>query len=205
MNNQYTPKETIRRSLINFPSLYQEPADVLHHLFAVIGNGFEWVNGHLINSWEDERDDPTQWIQDQIDDAADSPSLKLYYRKMMHTYQFTKDNMEDILEHGDTRYAGTYYPLSQYSRILCVPDDVSNEWLKAAYQFASDALVAFRMQFGVEGAQTQKDFKTYEELALKYDDMLISRGVHSTYAEREELVMEMTKELIAKRLATNME
>ncbi len=196
--NKFTPKETIRRGLLNFPSLYQEPADVLHHLFAVIGNGFEWFDGNLV-SWYSEEKDADVWLQEQIDDAVNSnmPSLVLHYRQMQHSYQFIKDNIEDIIEHGDTRYAGDYYPLSSYSRIMTVPDDVTDEWLKAAYQFASDALTAYRMKaMGSKTVEENPEFIKYQELATKYDNMLIARGIHSTHEERAKLIDELMEEMV---------
>ena len=38
---------TIQEMFDNYPTLFKERADCLDHLFCVIGNGYEWVNGEL--------------------------------------------------------------------------------------------------------------------------------------------------------------
>ena len=39
---------TIQDCFDNYPSLFKERADVLNHLFCTIGNGYDWVNGELV-------------------------------------------------------------------------------------------------------------------------------------------------------------
>ena len=43
-----TLKNNIRESLLYFPIIYDNALDVLHHMYCVIGNGYEWVNGELV-------------------------------------------------------------------------------------------------------------------------------------------------------------
>jgi hypothetical protein len=43
-----TLKNNIRESLLYFPTIYDNALDVLHHLYCVNGNGYEWVNGELV-------------------------------------------------------------------------------------------------------------------------------------------------------------
>jgi hypothetical protein len=40
---------TIQDMFDNYPTLFKERADCLDHLFCAIGNGYEWVNGELID------------------------------------------------------------------------------------------------------------------------------------------------------------
>lgn len=39
----------VKLSLLKYPTLYKNRLDVLVHVFAVIGNGLEWVNGELVS------------------------------------------------------------------------------------------------------------------------------------------------------------
>lgn len=39
---------TIQEMFDSYPTLFKERADCLSHLFCVIGNGYEWVNGELV-------------------------------------------------------------------------------------------------------------------------------------------------------------
>ena len=41
---------TIQEMFDNDPTLFTERADCLNHLFCVIGNGYEWVDGELVDS-----------------------------------------------------------------------------------------------------------------------------------------------------------
>ena len=43
-----TLKNNIRASLLYYPVIFVNALDVLHHLFCVNGNGFEWLNGELV-------------------------------------------------------------------------------------------------------------------------------------------------------------
>ena len=43
-----TLKNNIRESLLYYPSIFVNALDVLHHLYCVNGNGYEWVNGELV-------------------------------------------------------------------------------------------------------------------------------------------------------------
>lgn len=76
-----------------YPSLFVDEADVLDHLFFTIGNGYEWVEGQLVDVCE-ERDD--QYVErtqkkrierahkrlaDALNDHGEDCSLVPYYRE----------------------------------------------------------------------------------------------------------------------------
>lgn len=42
-----TLKDTVKDSLIMFPSIHKNIIDVYDHLFCTIGNGYEWIDGEL--------------------------------------------------------------------------------------------------------------------------------------------------------------
>lgn len=44
-----TFEKTLQSMFDHYPGLFQERSDCLDHLFCVIGNGFEWVNGELVD------------------------------------------------------------------------------------------------------------------------------------------------------------
>jgi hypothetical protein len=44
-----TVKESLRISLLLYPSILQNKWAVYHHWFAVNGNGYEWENGELVD------------------------------------------------------------------------------------------------------------------------------------------------------------
>lgn len=202
MKTQNTVNETIKKALLQYPSLFRTPADVLHHMFSVIGNGMEWEDGQLVSNFRVEKDDPEQWIVDQINEAKEKDfldGLALDYEIMLHMYQFTKNNIDRIVEHGETRYSGDYYPLCRYSRVVSAAKDsilptLADDWLKALYRYCEDSMVAFRMKLNT-AAEENADFNQYSELSKVFDNELIRRGIHSTLKERQELMDKLIKEL----------
>lgn len=44
-----SPENVIKKCLIHYPNLFGNRADVMEHLFLTIGNGYEWVNGELVD------------------------------------------------------------------------------------------------------------------------------------------------------------
>ena len=59
-----TLEKTIQSMFDHFPFLFQDRADCLNHLFCVLGNEYEWVDGELI---KDENREP---IHDLVDGKA---------------------------------------------------------------------------------------------------------------------------------------
>ena len=43
-----TLQNNIRESLLYYPGIFDNALDVLHHMYCVIGNGYKWVNGELV-------------------------------------------------------------------------------------------------------------------------------------------------------------
>jgi hypothetical protein len=189
-------KDTIKRSMLGYPSLYRTPGDVLHQLFAVNGNGYEWHHGELAYCGGFvEREDGEEWIKTQIAEAADDRyGLQLYYEHMLHEFQFTKQHIDRIIEHGETRYTSQLYPLCQYAGIMTVPADVKDDWLEAAYRFCEDSMVTIRQRHE-RTSEDDRHMALFKELRDKFDAMLIERGLHSTLAEREETTRKLVKML----------
>lgn len=199
MSTQNTFKETIKRSLIDYPTLYTTPGDVVHHLFSVNGNGMEWHNGQLVSRFQTDKQSGLGYLRQCIKEAKEQnmESLVLYYQQILHNYRFFLNNSKRIVDHGEYRYNGSYYELCGYAKIMCVPENdqghllVDDDWLKGMYEYASSALVSFRMKKN----ENHPDFKAYEFLMSKFDAELIRRGLHSTHAEREELMQKMVAKL----------
>lgn len=53
-----TYEEELRRKQLMYPSMYPAGSEdeVLHHLFFVLGNGYEWRNGELVDIYDDYTD-----------------------------------------------------------------------------------------------------------------------------------------------------
>ena len=60
---------TIQEMFDNYPTLFKERADCLNHLFCVIGNGYDWVNGELIEGPEDYTEEEQREFETRLKDG----------------------------------------------------------------------------------------------------------------------------------------
>lgn len=123
------PEETIRTSIWNYPVLWFESgrAGVLEHMFFVLGNGYDWVDGEIVAYWDDddrEGYDPYPGKDDEISNRLrDEYNVKAaHVRENIETY-VTGPGMPRSL-----------YPLYNSAMIITMPDDVTDEWLAVAVE-----------------------------------------------------------------------
>lgn len=144
-----------------YPSLFVDEADVLHHLFFVNGNGYEWVEGQLVDVCSPEQDldatraqdkrrleweakmaaakgSDTRFYEQQLALIAKSPAAQRRAERQYRIRRCTQrrppgSRIRDChyLDEGG-KLRRYLYPLCEYADILHVPDDVKSDWLKAA-------------------------------------------------------------------------
>jgi hypothetical protein len=155
-------KETYRYALLQYPSLFDCPLDVSCHLFACIGNGYEWDDdGNLVCDYYEENRNPepkppalheNEWM------SSLNAMYELKYKADMLKYNFTKDNIEQILESPidasfyDMGQRHGYYetkPCVSYARALNFPDNVNPDWAKAIERFLGWWLVNLNHHYRV--------------------------------------------------------
>lgn len=96
-------EETIQNCFDYYPELFQSRISVLNQLFCTIGNGYEWVNGELV----DDEDLPTF---NQLDENG-------------------KAKQYNIIEE-DALFGTKIYALSdKYSYLINFPEDIKEDWL----------------------------------------------------------------------------
>ena len=93
----------------------------LDHLFCVIGNGFEWRDGELVDLDEDERIERYE-LKEDIKHAEPTSSVReigLMKETMLKYRTKNKEEKED-----------KWYPISEeYSYICNYPRDIKEDWL----------------------------------------------------------------------------
>lgn len=110
------------------PDIFPTRKHCLNHLFCVIGNGYEWINGELV-----EDDNPLKKrykLRKHINKAI--PRDKEYYLRMAQLENSLKDLLKENYKITDEniQYNFTWYPLSKdYSYIYHYPDDIKPDWL----------------------------------------------------------------------------
>lgn len=66
-----TVEKTIIRKIQCWPDLYNSRSEVLHHLFIVLGCGYEWQKGKLVNKFSHE-----EIVKISFEEAAEIAKIK---------------------------------------------------------------------------------------------------------------------------------
>lgn len=136
----------------HWPTLYKNRVDIIEHLFFVIGNGYEWLDGAIIC------DSPDSYLESIKDEEErkknprpEDVKRRELFKKIIED-EFTPENKKKELQYfldeedglityerplPDEGEPRVFYPVSKnYSAITQVPDDVRPEWLALAYEAA---------------------------------------------------------------------
>lgn len=123
-------ENTLQYMMDFYGDLFYTRQKCLDQLFCVIGNGYEWKNGELIDTDMDDRS--TRWtlVKDIKYAKPDQMIYEIGIQKQqtMETKIYTKAlKNPKILELLPSKW----YPLSEeYSYICNYPDDIKPDWLK---------------------------------------------------------------------------
>jgi hypothetical protein len=120
-----TYEQTLKRCMELYPSLFIDENSVLHHLFFVNGNGYEWENGQLVDVFPE--------YKAHIPYAERVAAAKAEYEENERKHDA---EYKELLR----RLRQTIYPLSQFSHAVTIPDDVQPDWLEAAQKAMDYAL-----------------------------------------------------------------
>lgn len=153
----------LRKCLLCYPTIYTNALEVYNHLFCVIGNGYDWVDGELISTGSRcEKYDGYITVKDAVlgfleeelvvdwqnDISVTRDFAKLYTSPeeiAKYVARHNKSVIEDVKKifNVDERINDfsipktivgefKFYPLSTYSAICNIPDDIKPDWLNAA-------------------------------------------------------------------------
>ena len=116
-------EKTIQCMFNNYPMLFQKRQECLNHLFCVVGNGYEWVNGELINNKFITYNSKTYEIED-----INEPNIILKgVNKAIQTIESEGYNYLNF--HG--LITREWYPLcKEYSNLFNYPSNIKKDWLK---------------------------------------------------------------------------
>ena len=131
-----TVERNIWDSMYEYPSMYEDAASVLHHMFIVIGNGTDWIDGKLVYHREKPRSN-SQKMEKPFKKQSFSACRQLdlqheieHLRRNRDT-RFVLDNI-DLLSRWHDRRWKSIYPLSKYSAIVTIPPDANKSHQKYA-------------------------------------------------------------------------
>lgn len=131
-----TVETTVRKSILSFPSLYNNRSAVFEFLFTVAGNGCKWVNGELVS---DDLDQSNHWTRE----AALADGEKNLWGDMhpevaqfiIERFEREYDRYEQIISEVDQRSQGniafTWENRRANHLLMNVPADIKPDWAQA--------------------------------------------------------------------------
>ena len=136
----------VQGRILAHPSIYTNRTEVLHNVFCVIGNGYEWSgDGSVVPT--DERspwDKEEQLIKIEEDLESYEPFIQEFLRPgMMDNYLAELETVNNVEELIHVRPAiNDIYPQSDYALLMNVPDNAQAEWKALADEAKSLAVEA---------------------------------------------------------------
>ena len=129
-------EDTLQYMADFYPSIFPTRKHALDHLFCVIGNGYEWVNGELVD--DDNEYEKRYKLIKSIKRAEFRHEGNWY---SMHKFYTELKNIDDDYK-IPMQYDFDWYPLSKkYSALYTYPDDIKPDW-KALIEECKQMLIA---------------------------------------------------------------
>ena len=103
---------TLQAMYDNYPLLFADRVDCLNHLFCVIGNGYDWVNGELVDP-SDEKAPPKNPLLNGMAHQYNKITLRAFQPRKKRWY---------------------FYPEGvnkKYAYLFNYPADIKEDWLAA--------------------------------------------------------------------------
>lgn len=145
-----TLKDTVRACLMGSPAIFKNAFDVYHHLFCVLGNGYEWENGELVSNNDKQLTSINEGIIEYLNyillDEWHLNFLKKGFKDNMEKYHLKRiiDGVQQIMKVEETENDFTihntlalksddkfeFYPLCSMTTMVTFPDDIKTDWFE---------------------------------------------------------------------------
>jgi len=155
--------ESIAKNIKKYPTLYRDinyqlsRVKVLNHFFLTNGNGMSWWDGFLSDENEEDWDrDKGGWY------GIGGPKYKEDTFKDYFSKNYFTSNK--IAKGKSSRSQWSPYPISKYSLLIHVPDNVKLDWLLGA-----DEICQYTIQFYNDKSLWKYD-SYYQEIGNTFDN-----------------------------------
>ena len=116
-------EDTLQYMADFYPELFPTRKHCLDHLFCVIGNGYEWINGELVD--DDNKYEKRYKLRKPIKKAE-------FWREetwnKMYEFYHELHNLDET-QKIPMQYNFSWYPLSRkYSALFTYPEDIKDDW-----------------------------------------------------------------------------
>ena len=139
-----SPDDLFAKLYLRWKGLYRTRVDVLSHLFFTNGNGYSWLEGAIVPTYED--DSPRERVRTVAPEGSPEYLSDEYFklpsdqqRLIAGAFYDAKDDALPVGPVADDGEPRNFYPVCGYALIACIPDDVRPDWLAVAYEGRSDA------------------------------------------------------------------
>ena len=130
---------TIQRMFDNFPMLFSTRQECYDHLFCVIGNGYRWWHGQLVDERPfvcDKKEREALLEMNDRDYCREVPRAEQSEENARKKQERDRQTMDFLLrrkaEGANPFISPKWYPLSRkYSALFNVPEDVKPDWAAA--------------------------------------------------------------------------
>ena len=116
-------EDTLQYMADFYPDIFPTRKHALNHLFCVIGNGFKWINGELVDF--DDKYTKRYTLATSIVKAEFKNEDNWYEQ-----HEFWKSFYKETDRMIPIQYDFSWYPLSKkFSYLFNYPDDIAPDWL----------------------------------------------------------------------------
>lgn len=115
-------EDTLQYMADFYPKLFPTRKHALNQLFCVIGNGYDWVNGELV-------DDDNKYVKRyKLIKPIEKAEFK-YEQNWLYMNKFYRELYEITNKKIPFEYDFEWYPLfKSYSYLFNYPDDIKDDW-----------------------------------------------------------------------------
>lgn len=116
-------EDTLQYMADFYPEIFPTRKHCLDHLFCVIGNGFKWVNGELVDN--DDKYQKRYKLRKPIKKAEFLREENWYQMNEFYNGLHNLDEKQKI----QMQYNFEWYPLSKrYSALYTYPENIKDDW-----------------------------------------------------------------------------
>lgn len=160
-----TFRQTMKDCLLGYPSIFPNPTDVCAHLFAVNGNGYEWIDGELVDPYGEEKNLTRMKYPFREEREFEKKfwwvRVIAWFKRSEHESKFLRDrklkdnarkaqmrwvekNIDAIVDaspvntYFGSERGGSYvtdHICPEYADGLDFPEDIQRDWAEALYEF----------------------------------------------------------------------
>lgn len=129
-------EDTLQYMADFYPEIFPTRKHCLDHLFCVIGNGYEWLNGELVDKYDEY--EKRYKLKNPIKKAEFKHEENWYNMNKFYNKLYALDENQKI----PMQYDFKWYPLSRnYSALFTYPKDIKDDW-RALLEECKQMLIA---------------------------------------------------------------